>query len=996
METAMKASFDLESAQWITLRKLLDTALALAPEERTTWLDGLERDFEPLKPRLQRLLALAGAETGALPLDALPKVETAQFGSDPAQQEPAALGPTSTVGPYRLIRLLGEGGMGSVWLAERTDMLHKRLVALKLPRLLTLRAELAGRLVREREILATLNHPNIARLYDAGVTADGQPYLALEYVEGRPIDAWCARRQLDVPGRLRLFLQVARAVAHAHANLVVHRDLKPNNILVTEDGAVRLLDFGIAKLIEDGGAQETELTQLAGRVLTPQYAAPEQILGHPVSTSADVYALGVVLFELLTDARPYKLKRGSRAELEDAILQADPPRPSDATADAPRRRRLRGDLDTIVLKAMKKTPAERYGTVEALAEDIERHLRQQPVLAQPDSRVYRLRKFVARNRLAVGAAGSVLLAIVLGAAASLWQANAALTQQRRAESVKDFVASIFSEADPYAASQGKAATATQLLDRARARLDVELAAQPEVRAELLRVVGRSYAGLFELATAETVLQQALERTRALGDESRHAAALAELAVNLGEVRKLLGKTAESRTLLQEALALLQRHGLQASDTYADARILDAGLALLVPDYPAARQAAREVIRVGTALHGEVNAKAATGYGLLAKAQGVSQAERDEALAAAEKSWSILRALYGSGKPHPAVMDAQHSYGVALVGIGNFAQAAPHLEQAFADARALYGPASVLARDFGARVGQVRILRGELAAGIQALRETLAIPIAENPVSPAAGGRQRALALGLLWAQRPAEAIEPLSRAIAILQQTRDVRSRLVVQADYAMALVDLGRLDEAASLLGRIGPEGDALTPREAPLRAAARLHLARGEAAQAKALLEQARAAATIATRGFFLSDILLDLGRAELALGDAGAAIARADETLEELARTRVQSTPLHASAWLLGGRALLAAGNAREALETLERADRFWNEFDQTHRLAGEAAYWLGHGHAALGQGERARLAFVRAAQILDRSTHAGDAPLRRLAQRASRGGTAGSGG
>jgi serine/threonine-protein kinase len=242
----MKGNFELDPVQWARLRSLLDGALALPPGERASWIDSLGPQDGDLKARLRALLA----HTDGSPLDTLPHVETAQFAARVRRDE-EALAPGAAIGPYRLLRQLGEGGMGAVWLAERSDMLHKRQVALKLPRLLTGRAALRERLAREREILAALNHPNIARLYDAGVTADSQPWLALEYVEGERIDAYCARKALDVPMRLRLFVQVARAVAHAHAHLVVHRDLKPANILVTEAGEVRLLDFGIAKLLDE-------------------------------------------------------------------------------------------------------------------------------------------------------------------------------------------------------------------------------------------------------------------------------------------------------------------------------------------------------------------------------------------------------------------------------------------------------------------------------------------------------------------------------------------------------------------------------------------------------------------------------------------------------------------------------------------------------------------------------------------------------------------------
>jgi serine/threonine protein kinase len=365
-------------------------------------------EYDALKPRLRRLL-------GELPsfentfLRTLPRLAVP---ADPVSDESieALLEPGAACGPYRLQRLLAEGGMGSVWLAERPDGLINRPVALKLPRLSWDNARLRERIARERDILAALTHPNIARLYDAGLMAEGRPYLALEYVDGQPIDEYCRSAGLDVRARVCLFLQVARAVAYAHAALVIHRDLKPANILVTADGEVHLLDFGIATLLEEGRASHSTLTELAGRPLTPEYASPEQIAGEPLAVATDVYSLGIVLFELLTGERPYRLRRGSRAELEDAIVDADVPRPSHRAVDPSVRKALRGDLDTIVTMALRKRPDARYASVEAFAADLVRFLDGRPVHARPHSAGYRMRKFVARHRLGVGAMAATLVA----------------------------------------------------------------------------------------------------------------------------------------------------------------------------------------------------------------------------------------------------------------------------------------------------------------------------------------------------------------------------------------------------------------------------------------------------------------------------------------------------------------------------------------------------------------------------------------------------------
>jgi serine/threonine protein kinase len=386
------------------------------------------------------------------------------------------------VGPYRLVRELGRGGMGMVWLAERADGVLDRQVALKLPILSLSKRGLIDRFNRERDILARLTHPRIARLYDAGVADQGQPFLAIEYVEGETIAAHCDRARFGIKPRLKLFLQVLDAVQYAHANLVVHRDLKPANILVTTAGDVRLLDFGIAKLVTEGEAQETELTRIAGHVLTPDYASPEQVAGNTITTASDVYSLGVVLFELLTGERPYKLKWQTRRCLEEAVVADEALRPSQTVRDPDKAhardttlkklcRDLKGDLDTIVLKALSKAPQERYPTVDAFAQDVGRYLSGEPVLARPENRWYRFGKFVKRNRLAV----SLGAAVCLGAIAVAAGIGIALYEARQAERsfgqvrelanrfVFDFEAAIRDTPGTLAARRMVAATGRQYL-----------------------------------------------------------------------------------------------------------------------------------------------------------------------------------------------------------------------------------------------------------------------------------------------------------------------------------------------------------------------------------------------------------------------------------------------------------------------------------------------------------------------------------------------------
>jgi serine/threonine-protein kinase len=458
----------LAAEHWRSLSQLLDEALALPEVERRAWAMKLGEVHAPIKPLLEEIFARPASVATADLIESLPAFVLA---AEEAETSAGAI-----VGPYRLISEVGRGGMGTVWLAERADGLLRRKVALKLPILAASRSVLAERFAREREILSTLTHPHIARLYDAGFADDGQPYLALEYVAGEPITTYCDRGRLTTPKRVELFQQVLSAVQYAHVNLVLHRDLKPSNILVTPQGEMKLLDFGIAKLMTAGTTHETALTQFAGHALTPDYAAPEQVAGAPLTTASDVYALGVVLYELLSGVRPYQLKRGTKAEIEEAILTQDVARPSTAiTADAAAnrattptklKRQLAGDLDTIVQKALAKAPGERYATTEAFAADIARYMRGDPILARRANAWYRLSKFVTRNKLALAGGGAVALALVAGASVAIWEAHVARQETSRANASKAFLDGLFqsvARSNPGGAAAGDT-PARQLLE----------------------------------------------------------------------------------------------------------------------------------------------------------------------------------------------------------------------------------------------------------------------------------------------------------------------------------------------------------------------------------------------------------------------------------------------------------------------------------------------------------------------------------------------------
>ncbi len=402
--------------------ELFHAALALEGAAREAFLEEACATDRGLRAEVERLLS-AHARAG-------------DFIGAPAVAPPTAWAGAEEwagrrIGPYSIVRELGRGGMGAVYLAERADGQYQHRVALKLIKRGMDTEQVLTRFRSERQILASLDHPNIARLLDGGSTDQGLPFFAMEYIEGEPIDTYAGRAGLSVEDRLRLFLQVCGAVAYAHQNLVIHRDIKPLNILVTSEGTPKLLDFGIAKVLHPGGEETSTVTSM--RLLTPEYASPEQVEGRHATTVSDVYALGVVLYELLTGRSPYRLRSRTPQEVVEAVRTTDPERPSQAGGDEKVRRRLRGDLDTILLTALRKEPGRRYQSVEQFGADVRRHLEGMPVLARPDTFGYRAGTFVRRNRVPVAAGSLVVLALVAGTVATAYQAHQARVAQARAE-----------------------------------------------------------------------------------------------------------------------------------------------------------------------------------------------------------------------------------------------------------------------------------------------------------------------------------------------------------------------------------------------------------------------------------------------------------------------------------------------------------------------------------------------------------------------------------
>ena len=772
---------------WAELSALLDEALALPAGQREAWLAALDGPRKAHVGTLSGLLAAApGVETDSL-LSALP-----HFVVDDGKAGPAGPAADDLVGPYRLLSPLGQGGMGSVWLAERTDGMPKRKVALKLP-YIGWAPGLAQRLARERDILASLEHPHIARLYDAGLDALGRPYLALEYVDGTPIDRWCTEHHAPLAERLRLLLQVASAVAHAHTRLVVHRDLKPSNILVDGNGDVRLLDFGVARLIEGEGSEP--LTRAGIAPLTPDYASPEQMLGRPAGTPSDVYSLGVVAYELLAGDRPYRLNgtvRQDASRLAEALLATEVAPPSRTVSDPDRARRLRGDLDAIVGKALKKDPDERYPTVTAFADDIRRHLAHEPVAAQPDRFAYRAQRFVARHALPIAGGSAIAVALLAGAGVALWQAREARLEAERAQQVKNFALSIFADADTDSGA-GAATTAVDLLKAARARLAVELRDRPDVAVELMTSVGYALIGQGSYEDGAAVAKDALDlaaRHLPPGDPRRLAAATV-----YGEGLFELDRHREAVTLLAPVIDEARRqHDVRA---LVDALRWTGSARLALGELDAAVASAQaSVDAVMSAQPPAPASVVATAWLSLANAR--SFAQRPGAADAARTGIEWMRKAQGD-RMSMQMLDARRMYASALAHDGQARESIAELESVLALTRELGGDRHSRVELSANLLANARLQAGDAEGAAAAFRAAIAAAEARHAPPYGQAIEHYGLGAALAAARRDADALPELDAAIRAFEAAGPsgvplgLRSRSV----RALSLARLGRLDAA-------------------------------------------------------------------------------------------------------------------------------------------------------------------------------------------------------
>jgi eukaryotic-like serine/threonine-protein kinase len=820
----------LSADRWRALSPYLDQALELPTADRAAWLASIGARDAGLAVDLQTLLA-----------------ERDRLHESRFLEQPVPVGSHTVltqslegqaIGAYRLVSLIGQGGMGSVWLAERCDGRFEGQVAVKLLNVALLGRVGEERFRREGTILARLTHPHIARLIDAGVTSTGQPYLILEHVAGLSVDRYCDERGLDIDARIRLFLDILEAVVHAHANLIVHRDIKPANVLVSEDGQVKLLDFGIAKLLEPdaalaSGGNATRALTGEGSALTPEYAAPEQVTGGAVTTATDVYALGVLLYVLLTGQHPAGTAVQSPATLLHAIVDTEPRRISEAvvshtespealTSHAARcgttssrlRRVLRGDLDTIVAKALRKNPTERYSSVTALADDLRRFLRHEPISARPETLTYRAGRFVRRN--ARGVAMAAVVVLMLGGSTAFYTSRLARERDRaqreaaKATKVSELMVGLLTGADPIAnRATGEGPSVRGMLDAGAEQAQRELGDQPEVQAEILTVLGRVYRRLGVFDQAQRLLEQALavgqkvygadhvrlaqtlnDLGAVLTDKGDYAAAARALEQALSMRRRLLGPedadvavtlvelgrvyqdqgfNQRADPLLRESLAI--RRKVLGEDHRETAVSLNAVASVLrlEGDLSGAESLLRQSLALNVRTRGEYHANTGTSLHDL----GVVAASRGD-YASAESLFrrALITHRRALGETHPIVATTLNSLSRVLVEQGRYDEAAAALQSALDIARPALGRDHQLVAIYTINFASLQLARNDPAAAEALAREGL---------------RVRALAPGLVPSRRRTFIEDDWSVAA-----TKSLRGA---------ALVALGRFPEAETTL---------------------------------------------------------------------------------------------------------------------------------------------------------------------------------------------------
>ncbi len=754
--------------RWAEIGRIFDAAHVLPPDRRPAFLEETCSADRELRSEVESLLASHDRAGSFLErpvvVDLLPVVPR-------------------RVGPWEVVEEIGRGGMGVVFKARRSDQGFERLAAVKVVKRGMDTDDILQRFERERRILAGLDHPNIARVVDGGSTEDGLPYFVMELIEGENILAYAGRRRLGIAERLRLFRQVCSAVQYAHQRLVIHRDIKPGNVLVTSEGRVKLLDFGLAKVLGGHDGDLLDRTRTVHRLFTPDYASPEQVRGETLTTASDVYSLGVILYEILTGDRPYRLKTSELEEVTGAILQQEPQRPS-------AKARLHQDLDAIVLTSLRKEPGRRYASVEQLSEDVRRHLEGLPVRARPDRFGYRAGKFVARHKAGIGAGALAAASLVAALAVSVRQMNVARAERDRerleaakARQVSSFLRGLFESSYPRRV-KGERLTAQDLIDAGAARVDHDLASQPKIQASMLALLGSVYMEMGLAAKARPLLERSLAmREKLLGKDKVETA---ESLYFLGRLEARAGEFYSGRSLLERAVAIREREasGPALAEALSELGIAVSGLG----DYAQAKRLLERAVAVEEKAGGPNLHKWLTNL-----------ADVENSLGNYERERALLERALAIGVRAEGRVDVQVD--VTLLNLGSvlrnqeeFDRALPLFEQALADEERTFGKEY---DGYGYTLGEL----GELcfAMGDRArARELIARSI--ETIERVRGPSHHLIAAPLRYQGRLLLAEGRAREALASFERARDVWKKIFHDENHAQiaaALVDIGRAKRA-------------------------------------------------------------------------------------------------------------------------------------------------------------------------------------------------------
>ena len=963
----MGSRANMDPQVWQRIDALLSEALTLPEHERERWLSGLSQDDQPLASSLRAILSRSGTTDGFMRNPVSPAA-LAAAGEAASLEQAGAL-----VGPYRLLRPLGAGGMGQVWLAERVDGTIQRQVAVKLPRT-GWAPGMAERLQQERDALAALEHPHIARLYDAGATEAGRPYIAMEYVDGVPIDAYAATHALMLRERLELFLQVAGAVSYAHAHLVVHRDLKPTNILVSESQGVRLLDFGAAKLLREEGPVDSELTRELGPALSPDYASPEQIRGERVTVATDVYSLGVVLYELLTGQRPYRLPRDSWAALVEGVGRVEISLASSRVPDDPRlARALHGDLDAVLAKALCREPKERYGSVQAFADDVSRYLSGEPVLAKHQSLGERAWKFVRRHAVAVTTAATVTLLVGGAGGVALWQARVARAEATRADRVKQFIASILTSATPKT-GVGGVVTASDLLTAAAGRIETELSGEPAVAAELGVIVAESFDSLGEVSKEEPVLRPAAARAEASFGRSHPLTlrAKADLADAM-----VLHDVPGALALLEEVMPEARR-GLPATAELAIGTLRDQSFVLAKLNRAEESYAAlRESIQLAEKHFGPLDERAISNLELLANTYGRFGNFANE-LPTATEAVDRARRAFGAQRPHNTLISCERTYADALRNANRPADAAVILRVVLADQQRLDAAETMRVQAAKHRLGVALQLSGQLEEALSLIRQAVALERAQNPAeSDDRIGFAEALANVLAVAERTDDWKDQEDQVTGMVARLgpQPHRAEVFRRVRRARLAALLGRSAEAQALAAEaesMATPGEEYLRVQAELASAldARLQLRLAEALERLERTVREHRLETLPLR--IQSDVAAQLGTVRLELGDLESAEKELRRCQDLSLRAQIEPSILVGTCLVGAARLDLDAGRFADAEQLLVPLGASWERVNPDGFGRGEVLHWLARAEEGLGKRAAARRDAQLADSLLRRST------------------------